>query len=255
LKSKEPGSVQHAQDIYDELVEAYRQGQTDVIPSTILATTIIDTWTHTGDVNAGDKAEAMLLKQQQLFNDYKDESMRVNSHCYGATINAIAKSRQIGKAEKARVLLYQMIDAYKAGDRSLRPTVHACTAVINACAYTLGEGNEKKKALDIASSVFKIMPEYAQPNEFTYGTFLMACKNLIPKGAARDSAMCTIFRHCCSNGQVGGKVIEVIEKSLSKEQVEKLTKVQVKDGTIKLSDLPTDWSRNVDKTKLTRKKD
>ncbi len=250
LKGKDPESVQHGQNIYEKLEQAFRKGETDVIPNTILLTGVIDAWSQSGDFNAGDKAEALLFKQQRLFNDYKIESMRPNNQCYAATINAIAKSRQFGKAEKAKMILNLMIDAYKEGDQNAKPTVHAFTAVISACAYTLGESSEKKKALDIATTVFKAMPEYAQPNEITYGTFLRACTFLIPKGSARDSAVCTVFRHCCSNGQVGQKVIEIIQKSLSRDLIEKLTMVKVINGSINQADLPMDWSRNVDKTTI-----
>ena len=147
-----------------------------------------------------------------------------------------------------------MINAFKSGDQNAKPTVHAFTAVINACAYTLGENTEKRKALDIATAVFKAMPEYAQPNEITYGTFLKACMNLIPKGTARDSAISTVFRHCCENGHAGGKVIEIIQKFLSREQIEKLIKSELLvDGTIQQPELPLEWSRNVDRATINRK--
>ena len=99
------------------------------------------------------------------------------------------------------------------------------------------------------------MPEYAEPNEITYTTFLKACTNLIPKGPARDSAITAVFRHCCDNGRVGSKVIELIERFLSKEQIEKFSKCKMgTDGTIRQSDLPLEWSRNVNKAVINNTK-
>lgn len=181
--------------------------------------------------------------------------MRPNVMTYTATINSIAKSKQFGKAEKALMVLNRMTDLFKSGvGNNARPNVHAFTAVINACAYTFGENTEKRKALDIATAVFKRIPEYTQPNEITYSTYLKACMNLIPIGTARDSAISAVFRHCCEHGHVGMKVLALIEKSLSSDQIEKLLKCKMHyNGSIEQSVLPQQWSRNVDKTAVNPK--
>jgi DNA-binding phage protein len=244
--------VQHAEDIYNRLEESYRQGKTDVIPNTIVATSIIDAWSQSGDANAGAKAENLLNKLNRLFEDYRDENMRPNVLSYTATINTIAKARQFGKAAKAQMLLNRMIDLYKAGDNYVKPTVHTFTAVINACAYTLGDSSEKRKAFEIATSVFKSMSEYAQPNEITYGTFLKACSNLIPKGQARDSSILSVFKHCCGKGRVSNKILDLMETTLSRDQFEKVLKSSRGiDGVFK-PPLPPEWSCNLEKSSSNR---
>jgi predicted hydrolase (HD superfamily) len=257
--------LEKADALLKRMLQDYTQGgNLEALPNKIMYTNVIDAYSKYGGIDGANKAEALVLNMELLWRDGKKENpennafevLRPSSVTYSAAINAWAKSRKFGKAQKAYQMLQRMIQLYKDTDRKaddLRPNVFAFTAVMNACAYTVGEDTEKSQALKIAAATYKQSKasndKFGQPNHVTYATFLRACSNLIPPGPQRDSSLRSVFEKCQQDGQVSDLVLKTLRDACSRELVLSLigdkTDAMGKNGAIDVKLLPLEWSRGV----------
>lgn len=156
-----------------------------------------------------------------------------------AAITAWAKSRQIGKASRARLLLNRMIQLHSDGQANVRPDSVAYTAVINACkcarttkticalcrkrwltkrcihtgAHCMKDDSEIATSLRIAVATYRELQQKsdAQPTEITYFTFLVALQNLVPVGPKRTQAALDVFQTAMESGYVNHRVVSRIK--------------------------------------------
>jgi pentatricopeptide repeat protein len=238
VKSRDRGSLERAEDIYNGIYQNYVGENDDMKPSTVLANQIMDAWSKSGQDCGGEKSEGMLNRLITLYKEYGDAEFKPNDRSFTIVINAYAKSRRFRKAKKAREILDQMISAYKDGNSAAKPNVFSFTAVINACAFTVGDDLEKNEAMQIAIAAYKLLGVYDSPNHVTYSCFLKACLNLIPKGPSQESALITVFKKCREHGQVTDMILKLLLRTLTPQQVEKIVGV---NGTISIENIPDDW--------------
>ena len=158
-----------------------------------------------------------------------------------------------GKAYRAKTVLQKMIDMYEAGTSRAKPNTFVYTAVLNSCAYAIGDSGEKADALAIATKTFQELCDssYCHPNHVTYAAYLSACRNLLPEGAARAEAMKNVFLKCCDDGQVDRLILRRLETSLTGQQLQDLYKSVGIDSSngVDLNQLPAEWKRNVQEKK------
>lgn len=133
----------------------------------------------------------------------------------------------------------------------VKPNTFVYTAVLNACAYTVGDQAEKAEALRIAEKTFEEMSnsqyEGVRPNHVSFASYLTACRNLLPGDDARAAAISRIFQQCRDKGQVDEIVLRRVQSSLTARQLEDLG-LGGEEGT-----LPEKWSANVIDTRKRRK--
>jgi len=245
-KSKDKGSVQKACKIFIDLHDAYENESSSVKPSTFLGNQVIDAVSRSGESDAGKTAEKILNILVSLYNKYNDSEMTPNAQSYSFTLNAWAKSRTFGKAKRAHQILQKMENAYKEGNRDVKPNVFAITAVLNACAFTLGDIIEKKEALQIASATYKKLTasDYGKPNSVTFATFLRVCLNLIPKGPSQRAALGSIFKKCCEHGQVNDLILDIMRNSVPREEMEEIIGQDLGEGRLTVAKIPHEYKCN-----------
>jgi hypothetical protein len=156
-------------------------------------------------------------------------------------ISAISKSQNEGKAQRALRWLRKMDQLYRAGNPKVKPNEVTYTAVLNSCAHPSERSDRKTrlKALDTAIFTLEELRSsmYGQPNQVTYGTFLLACANLLQvedgeQGndgngstgmgeeerrlaieALRRNIIERAFQQCCQDGQVGDMVLSRLRRA------------------------------------------
>ena len=119
---------------------------------------------------------------------------------------------------------------------------------MNACAFTVGDLAETKEALKIASATYKLFTtsNYGEPNNVTFATFLRVCINLLPEGEPQELAASSIFKKCCSYGQVDNLVLGLLVRSVSNDKFTELTGCKLNDnGGLDINSLPSEWRCNV----------
>jgi len=139
---------------------------------------------------------------------------------------------------------------YRAGDKDTRPDELTYTAVLNSCAFpAVLDPKSRKKALDTAIFTLAELQgsPYGKPNHLTYGTFLKACANLMPRDdELRRMVVEPVFIQCCEDGQVGEMVLTHLRDAAPKDLYRELLKDVTASGEkVAVQDLPREWRRNV----------
>lgn len=248
-KSRDPEAAQKAEDVLFGMYEAYRKGNKDLKPNTKLVTAVIDCWQRSGRRDAGEKAEALLNWLLNAYAETHDEDFLPNEYTFASTIAAWSKSRKLGKALRARLVLNRMIDLHESGQLSACPNTHCFTAVINSCAYCENDVIEKRNALRIAIATYKDLGklDYGDPNEVTFSTLLAALRNLLPESKERTSAMSTVFRSAAEDGRVDDLVVRRVQSALTKDELIELfsSDIVTEKGQVKTDLIPNEWRRNL----------
>ena len=134
-------------------------------------------------------------------------------------------------------------------------TVVIYNAIINACAYTIGDISEQRRAMEIAHLMLQDVDKspYANADQVTYGTFLKVCENQMPPSDTRRQLVNVVFKKCIKDGQMGKLVLEQLKSILTPEQFEEMIGFSMVDHTKGWKDLPLEWRCNVIEGKKRRR--
>ena len=168
---------------------------------------------------------------------------------------AYARSSRPDKADRAYYLYQEMQDLYRRGNKSVRPNVVAGNAVMNACAFTIGDASHQARAVEIAQLILKDMEsfDYMSPDQVTYGTFLKVCATQMADSSNRQQIMEVILRKCIHDGQVGNLVLQQLRAMADPEHYHQLIGSSI-DDEIRMEDLPKQWWCNVVEGKWRRRR-
>jgi len=100
--------------------------------------------------------------------------IRTSSLSFNQVINAFAKSNEKLKALKARSILNSMKPVNKE-ESFVEPNVYTYNAVLNACAYSYGDSEERRAVFNIASKTLADLSHSDQykPDSITYGKVIL----------------------------------------------------------------------------------
>mmetsp|Transcript_25853 Transcript_25853/g.37899 ORF Transcript_25853/g.37899 Transcript_25853/m.37899 type:complete len:699 (+) Transcript_25853:328-2424(+) len=246
-KSGEEGAAEHAEVILDKMIKGHLNGS-KVKANVRSFNSVINAWAKSRDARAAQKAEE-ILDRMRLLAEEGDEDVRPDTASFSTVINAWARSHNLDKAERALDLYKQMCELYEASGQSnekVRPNVIIYNAVMNACAFTMGDSIEQHRAMEIAHSMLTQLEksEHGTPDQITYGTFLKVCANQMPEGETRDQIVNVVFRKCARDGQVGQMVLQQMKALASPAVYEKFFQKSL-DEDVNVNDLPLEWRCNV----------
>jgi hypothetical protein len=144
---------------------------------------------------------------------------------------------------------------YLAGNKHLKPNVVAVNAVMNACAYTVGDIKEQGRAMEIAHTILQELEQspHGNPDQVTYGTFLQVCDNQMHICSTRSQLMHVLFKKCCKDGQVGNLVLQQLKTMATEEEYRGMIGRESYEP-IRMEDLPKDWWCNVVEGKWRRRR-
>ncbi|GFH56503.1 hypothetical protein CTEN210_12979 [Chaetoceros tenuissimus] len=247
--------------VYNSLINAYSaQGDEDSIlciedllqtmeesafenvkPNIITYNTILKAYAN-ARTSCTDKAEALLYRLEQSKNK---STIQPDVISYTSVISAYARSDAADKATKAQEISKQMITLYREQKvEAVKPSIYTFNAVLNACAYTFDQ-DEKIRALVVVVETLVAIQEFAKSDHTTYGTLLKAFVNLIPANDKRRRRVVkAVFKVCCTEGMVGNMVLRQLRFAAPADLYEELLGRSI-DDEVKLSSLPSKWSRNV----------
>ena len=179
-------------------------------------------------------------------------------HYHFQVINAISKSKNEAKAQRALRILRRMDKLYQAGvNKEARPNEVTYTAVLNSCAFpAVLDARTRRKALDTAIFTLEELKasRYGHPNQITYSTFLKAVANLLPDDDEfRRAVIKEAFQQCCKDGQVGDMVLAHLRSAAPADLYQELVIDVVRSTSpqrksiyrVSMEDLPAEWSQNV----------
>jgi len=129
-------------------------------------------------------------------------------------------------------------------------------AIINACAYTIGDAPEQREAMDIAHNTLQELEKspYAKADQITYGTFLKVCENQMPPSDTRLQLVKLVFHRCAKEGQVGKFVFDQLKSILTPEEYKEITRLRMNNDESDWKDIPLEWRCNVIEGKKRRRR-
>jgi len=212
---------------------------------------------------SADRMEAMLRRSIAL-SQYQNSKleMAVSTNMVLPCLNAWAKSKIRGKAEKAHELLKEALNEW-----NVIPDVRLYNTVLNACAFS--DKEDSRSAITCAVRILSEMPssggkyQRASPDAITYGTMLKCVAHLVPEEAerARGSMSSGIFQRCRDDGMINSMILDsfrraaplvVQEELLVGSRGEPLGQSTENNPTmieeLAVGDLPRSWTRNSKET-------
>jgi hypothetical protein len=283
-KSGQEDGAQRAEETFLRMEKLYEAGE-DVQPNTRSFNSVLNAWAKSPREDAAQHAQDLF---DFMNGHYKNanKSLQPDVHSFCTVINgtlpsvleaiyssdetvvthlllvfffcqklAWGRSHETGKAEHASNLFETMVKSYKEGNKNLKPNIVVVNAVINACAYTYGDGSEHQRALEIAHNQLKQLEtsDYGSADHLTYGTFLKVCANQMPDCDTRRQIMEVIFKKCIRDGQLGNLVLQQLRAMGPPETYSKLVGREIEDD-MNMEALPQEWHSNVVEGKWRRRR-
>jgi len=253
-KSGAESAGQNAEKLLVRMEELYKSGENlDAKPNTRSYNSVMNAYAKSRDQGAAQKAQELLERIEKLYQEGNND-VKPDFFSFATVINAWGRSNQSDKADRVLQIYQYMDKLYKAGNQSVRPNVVIFNAAINACAYTIGDISEQRRATEVTNIMFKTLEqsEYGNPDQVTYGTFLKVCQQQMPEVGIRDQVVNIIFKKCIKDGQVGKLVLEELKLLTTYEQFEKLVGISMHECD-NWKELPIAWRRNVVEGKRRRR--
>jgi len=243
LNNDDETAVARAESILREMEERHTVREDIPAPNRETYNTVLKALSNNG--KHASRAEALLSQMEERARH--DISLAPDSYSYTSVITAYARSREPGKAAKALEILQRMIASYENGNLAAKPMIHAFNSCLNACAFTIS-GNERHRteAFLITVSTIVLLQKYSQPDSLSFSTTLRACSTLLhPDDERRDFISESVFKRACREGQVDRNVIRQLKFASSSELYQSLVGVKRANDTIRIRDLPREWSSSV----------
>lgn len=210
-KLRRPGVGDEAERVLRTMDNRARNGQSHIKPDVLTFTNVIHCIAVSGADDAFERAYSILLRMEDLHaSGYGD--VRPNCYTYNCVINAVAKSKLPAKAKIALKLLRRMKSV------SLRPLTITYNNILNACAFSDPEEENKQEILLVAMTMLKEAQESCGANFITYGTALRVIGSFEDDSAARWRLVRDVFRTCCAEGQLNRLVMNQVKYSVTPSQ-------------------------------------
>ena len=258
--SKVPGGVERCQELLDEM---------PVAPDVISHNAVLHSVARSGWPDAGEKAEAILRSMSA--KKLSASTIHPNGRTYTTVMDAWG---QCGRPDKAHALLQEMKSVYEAtGDAAFEPNCVSFATVIHAYAVSKDYEDKAAKAyalfqdmqesgvkpnrvtynnllnccasstthpelIKLVESVYNQILDGPGPDQFTFGTVLKACSNLLCK--EKDFAP-SVFHEACERGQVSSGVLWQFRQAVPIDTYRDV----VGSDQFTYAELPDSWKRNV----------
>ena len=242
--SGNPFAALKAEILLKQMTSQYTNGNDRVKPSTVSYNSVLNALSKTNDPDAPQRSEYILEEMIRLFST-GDKSIQPDVFSFCTVINTWSKSKASDKAQKAWNLLREM------ESMKIIPNVYVYTAILNACAYSSGDENQKRDAMNMAINIMVELQNRKDcfANHVTYATFFNACHNLLPDmhNEESDSIVELVWNQCVEDGQVGFATLAQLQKAASPKLFKLLVGNHMTDNNkgITNDDLPKKMTRNV----------
>lgn len=273
-----------ANALLQRMIEDSLNDASAVKPNRTSFNSVLNAWARYSryDPEAPVKAEELLNLMYDLYYSGRLETVKPDGVTYSTLINAWARSgdRQ-DKVQNARRLLNTMLSKYDADEEDMRPNVMAYTSVLNAAVHSPAsslaleaDGGDldsfTSEAEDAAGSVYSILMETYEellkdpynvglaPDHFVFSTMLQAIRQHTDHNSAERRQMVeSVFDDACAAGEVSSFVIRALRDACpSIDLLERLLRSPELARELRdVSQLPQEWTRNVDYSPKLRKVD
>lgn len=172
-RSREREAGERAEALLDQMIKLYEhdpKANANVMPNVLTFTSVMHAYSRVGSRGAASKATGILKKMESL-------GVTPNLQTYNVLISLHGNSREAGAGKKAESILQKLEDAFRDGDKEMRPTVISYTSAINAWAKSADQGKaERARAvLERMKAMHSDGVVTDRPNIFSYTSVINAC--------------------------------------------------------------------------------
>jgi len=224
-KSGLPDAGERAEALLRSMGDPQEKDVNVVQPNGRSYTTCMDAWSQCG---RPDKAEELLYEMKELFLTTQDKAFRPNCVTYATVIHGYALSKDPEKTTKAYALFQNMIED------GIEPNKVTYNNLLNCCASSA----TRPELIKLVEDLYLQMLERRNPDQYTFGTVLKACSNLLWKD--KDFAP-SVFREACRRGQVSGGVLWQFRQAVPIDTYREI----VGSDDFRYDNLPSEWTHNV----------
>jgi hypothetical protein len=203
------------------------------------------------------EVDTCLRHTEEMYKSQQSPSLQLETIMFNTAMGCWSKARRTsGAFRMARSIMDRQKNWYENhGCTRAKPDVVGYTSVIAACANEAGSHEEKQVAFSVALATYQELRHLSEddddagPNHVTFATMLKACARLLPASSPlRQRWVGRVFRDAVKAGQVSDLVIARLrEAATSSAKYRELLKGNSKSA------LPSDWTKNVDDTRIRRK--
>lgn len=271
-----------ADALLKRMIESSLNNEDAVKPDQVSFNTVLNAWARNSryDAEAPEKAEELLNLMYDLYYSGRFKAVKPDAFSYTTVINAWARAgERSDKTQNARRLLDAMISKYNADPLDMKPNVIAYTSVLNAAAhsrphsvgcdlveenpFTSVSATSMEGPYSIALQTYQELqndPHHLgiSPDHFAFAAMLQVIRQHTTKASAERRHMVeTVFDEACAAGHVSSFVIRALREACpAVDFLERLLRSQELAKRLQnVSQLPEEWSRNVDRSLKMRRVD
>jgi hypothetical protein len=263
------------------MIESSLNDANAVKPNRSSFNTVLNAWARYSryDSEAPEKAEGLLNLMYDLYYSGRLETVKPDAVTYTTVIIAWARSGdRPDKVQNARRLLDTMLSKYDANEDDMKPNVMAYTSVLNAAVHspssslTVAVDKDGDPFTSDASSesVYSIVVQTydelkndpynigLSPDHAAFATMLQAIRQHTTEASGeRRQLVESVFDDACAAGKVSASVIRALREACpSIDLLERLLRSQKLAKELRdVSQLPQQWTRNIDFSPRMRKVD
>ena len=166
------GNIGKAEQILDDMEDAYHNGRLEIAPNSKSYTTIMNGWMKSRDDFKFEKTQNIFERMHRMFESGNRDA-EPNVYTYSILLDSIVRSKQSGSAERAEKVVLDMYDRYIQGESTAKPNTQFVANVLN-CWSKSGD----REAGERAESLLKwLITKYEEtkdrsfmPNEFPFSS-------------------------------------------------------------------------------------
>ena len=170
---------------------------------------------------------------------------------YQSLLDAWACGSSKDKAEKAHLILLNLIEKCHRGGNISNPTVYHFNSVLQACVQTPSTGSSHV-ALRVAITVFRELHDMpsVKPNEDTFKMMFQVFKRFVDDKEKRDRLSERLFREACLDGLLTQSILDEFWDVSSHDLRNRcLGEYLQHTSAVSVSDFPYEWQCKVNQSK------
>ncbi|KAL3792689.1 hypothetical protein HJC23_009417 [Cyclotella cryptica] len=173
-----------------------------VLPTVVGMNAALTVLSNSGRIN--DALSIVEIMKALYMNGHS--KLQPDPGCYTSILTSVASVQSSSKNNA----LYAEKVLKKAKEELEVVPITLVNAAINACAWTSGDQNDKKRAIQIAFEIFDQTKERSSYDAVTFGLMIKACMKLSSDDDTRFKLVQRLFQVCAKNGLVGNMVMREI---------------------------------------------
>lgn len=230
-------SADRAEEILNEMESLAKQGQADTPGLAAYTAAIKACWK---DRTVGPERAQQVLERMEAAYAAGNDLAKPDIHVMTLVMLTWARSDAPHKASVVWNILQNIKQRYvEKGDLSMKPTPHAYSAVLNACAFTTTDDPAvKEHVVRIALEALQELGSMENGlNQFAFRNMLQVVSRQVGNQADRERMAQRVFQRCCQEGYVDSWILHILKQKMPSLYT------QLPTG----DDIPAWWCRHITK--------